>query len=99
MSTRDNRFFLVVYDIADSTRLRRVARRMESAGTRVQDSVFHCRLTPSDHEALVKDLTALINIESDKISLYPVCTKDLPDVEFVGKVLPNNSMAQGYAIV
>jgi CRISPR-associated protein Cas2 len=37
---------LILYDIADAKRLRRVARVCEDFGVRLQDSVFECDISP-----------------------------------------------------
>lgn len=59
--------YLVSYDIANAKRLRRVAKTLESYGTRLQYSVFEC---PLDDLRLAKARAALaeiINIEHDQV--------------------------------
>lgn len=67
--------YLVCYDVADPRRLRRVARLMERHGTRVQRSVFVCRLTAAQKERLAARLGRLILPASDAVSLYALCAR------------------------
>lgn len=66
---------VVSYDVggtekADARRLRRVAKRLESIGQRVQYSVFECLIEPSDYELLKADLLKLIDTEIDALRIY-----------------------------
>lgn len=59
--------YLVSYDIANAKRLRRVAKCLESYGTRLQFSVFEC---PLDDTRLAQAKTALaeiINTDQDQV--------------------------------
>ena len=40
----DAKWWLVSYDVRDSNRLRKVAKKLEGYGERLQYSVFRCRL-------------------------------------------------------
>jgi len=65
--------FLFAYDIADTGRLRAVARVMEDYGHRMQQSVFVCLLTAGRYEQLIKTLLSTIEIEEDAITAFRVC--------------------------
>lgn len=67
--------YLVCYDIASPRRLRRVARLMEGVGTRVQRSVFVCRLSAAQRRRLEARLHHLLDLDSDAVSLYKLCTR------------------------
>lgn len=72
---------LLTYDIRDPKRLRRVAQLLEGYGTRIQYSVFRCRL---DHEQLEKlhwELNQIMSEEDDLlvIPLCGQCSKKIPD--------------------
>lgn len=59
--------YLVCYDIADSKRLRRVAKICESYGNRIQFSVFESSLSSTMLASLQMELDALINHDTDQI--------------------------------
>ena len=66
---------LVTYDVATETRagqkrLRRVAKRCEAYGQRVQKSVFECTLDPADLEKLKSDLAREIKESEDSLRFY-----------------------------
>lgn len=67
---------LVIYDIADPKRLRRVARLMEDFGVRLQDSVFDCWLTPQQLAQLQAKMVPLIHRGEDSVRYIPLCTRD-----------------------
>lgn len=67
---------LVIYDIADAKRLRRVARLAEDFGVRVQESVFYCWLTPQQLLTLQAKMLALLNRTRDSVRYVPVCDRD-----------------------
>jgi len=59
--------FLVCYDIADSKRLRRVAKVCESYGSRIQFSVFESALSSTMLASLRAELDSIINHDTDQI--------------------------------
>ena len=66
---------LVTYDVATETRagqkrLRRVAKRCEAYGQRVQKSVFECTLDPAGLEKLKSDLAREIKESEDSLRFY-----------------------------
>ena len=88
MLHRPEQLYLVAYDIADPRRLHKVARRLEGAGWRVQQSVFHCRLNCPDLDRLAKDLGEIIHAGEDCIRIYPLCGRDDRDIQVAGRPLP-----------
>lgn len=67
--------YLVTYDIETTTqegvrRLAKVAQVCESYGTRVQYSVFECRLTETKVQHLMGQLADVIEPRVDSIHLY-----------------------------
>lgn len=61
------RRFLVCYDIANPKRLRRVAKVLESYGTRLQYSVFECPFDELRMEKAKADLREVINADHDQV--------------------------------
>jgi len=68
----EKNWHLISYDVRDSKRLREVAKKLEGYGSRVQYSVFRCRL---DHVALEKLHWQLNEIleEEDDLLVIPLC--------------------------
>jgi CRISPR-associated protein Cas2 len=58
-------WYLVTYDVREPRRLRRVAKRLEGYGTRIQYSVFRCRLRPREMERMQWELTRIMEQEDD----------------------------------
>ena len=79
-------FLLVAYDIADDDRRRRVSETLENYGTRVQESVFECHLTPGQREELEEQIARLIEPEADNVRYYRVCQDCLAQSTSVGPV-------------
>lgn len=67
---------LVIYDIADPKRLRRVARLMEDYGVRLQESVFDCWLSPPQLARLQAKMLPLIDLGKDSVRYIPLCARD-----------------------
>lgn len=63
---------LISYDVRDPKRLRRVAKKLEGYGTRVQFSVFRCRLDRETLEKLHWELNQLMTDEDDLL-VFPLC--------------------------
>ncbi|MBI3884803.1 MAG: CRISPR-associated endonuclease Cas2 [Opitutae bacterium] len=64
-STR--RRYLVSYDIGNAKRLRRVAKTLESYGTRLQYSVFECPLDDLRLTQARSALAEIINTDHDQV--------------------------------
>ena len=62
-------WYLIAYDIRDDRRLRRVAKTLEGYGTRLQFSVFRCRLTVRDMERLRWELSRIVQCDDDVLFL------------------------------
>jgi CRISPR-associated protein Cas2 len=67
MTASTRRRYLICYDIANARRLRRVAKVMESYGTRLQYSVFECPLDDLRLEQLKLELRGEINSDHDQV--------------------------------
>jgi CRISPR-associated protein Cas2 len=59
--------YLVSYDIANAKRLRRVAKTLESYGTRLQYSVFECPLDDLRLAQARAALAEIINTDHDQV--------------------------------
>lgn len=59
--------YIVSYDIADPTRLRRVHRTVRDFGDGIQLSVFACQLTDRDRAILECKLLDILNQREDQV--------------------------------
>jgi CRISPR-associated protein Cas2 len=65
--------FLVCYDMADTKRLRKVAKVLERESIRIQKSqFFYLGATQDDIVDLVDELNTIIDKEEDDIRIYKV---------------------------
>lgn len=58
-------WYLVTYDVRDPKRLRQTAKRLEGYGSRIQYSVFRCRLQPRELERMQWELAKILDSEDD----------------------------------
>jgi len=68
---------LIIYDIADNRRRRRVAGILEENAVRVQESAFEARLTTAQLARLRAMLEAAVTID-DSLRIYTVPDASLP---------------------
>jgi len=64
---------LITYDVRDPKRLRHVAKKLEGYGTRLQYSVFRCRLDRQMLEKLHWELNQIMADEDDLL-VIPLCS-------------------------
>jgi len=65
---------LITYDIRDPKRLRKVAKKLEGYGERLQYSVFRCRLDRLALEKLCWELADIIK-DNDDLLVMPICAR------------------------
>ncbi|MFV0444413.1 MAG: CRISPR-associated endonuclease Cas2 [Planctomycetaceae bacterium] len=65
---------LIAYDIRDPKRLRHVAHKLEAYGTRVQFSLFRCRLDRRMLEKLRWELAEIMD-PVDSLLVMPLCSQ------------------------
>jgi CRISPR-associated protein Cas2 len=65
---------LITYDVRDAKRLRKVAKKLEGYGERLQYSVFRCRMDRLALEKLCWEL-AEIMAASDDLLVMPMCSR------------------------
>jgi CRISPR-associated protein Cas2 len=68
------KWYLVAYDVRDGKRLRSVARKLEGYGTRIQYSVFRCRLTDRTLERLRWELSQILDVVDD-LMIVELCDR------------------------
>jgi len=68
----DKSWHLITYDIRDAKRLRKVAKKLEGYGERMQYSVFRCRLDRVALEKLCWELAEIMK-DNDDLLVMPIC--------------------------
>ena len=79
----NSQFLIVSYDIPSNRRRYKVMKTLEGFGTRVQYSVFECKLKPRQVSDLRKRVVKLIAPE-DSIRLYFISADDVNRIERLG---------------
>lgn len=80
---------LITYDVATSSengvkRLRKVSKKCQDYGQRVQNSVFECVVDATELTKLKKELMDLIDEEQDSLRIYRLGNNYQNKVEHVG---------------
>ncbi len=76
---------IVAYDIADPTRLARIAKIMEDYGVRVQKSIFEVTARKGVFREMKDRIERVMVFEQDGVKYFPVCEKCAQTVEIIGK--------------
>lgn len=84
MSSADALRYLVCYDIPDTPRRDKIARKLDDYGARVQYSVFEMVLDHRLFDNLVADLNALIDPAQDRVNVYALCAACMKKALFLG---------------
>lgn len=78
-------FYVVVYDIPDDKRRKKVSDLLEGYGQRVQYSVFECILTQAQYKELRERLRKRVKLSEDSVRFYPLSKHTLSQVETWGE--------------
>lgn len=77
-------FYVVVYDIPDDKRRKKVSDLLEGYGQRVQYSVFECFLSQGKYDELRQRLQKRVKLSEDSVRFYPLSKHTLNQVETWG---------------
>ena len=77
--------WIVAYDTPSDRRRRKLARLLEGYGTRVQWSVFECRLREDEVKVLVGRLSRLIHAGEDSVRLWPLPESSSARIQQLGR--------------
>ncbi len=80
-----NQFIVVSYDIIDDKKRTRVAKILKDFGSRVQYSVFECRISDKQLAELKNLLTKAIDLKQDSIRIYFVCQECTRRIFLIGE--------------
>lgn len=78
------RLWVIVYDIADDGRRRRLAAVLGRRAERVQESVFEAWLTGAELRELLAEVVAVIEPAADAVRAYPLALRDASRREMLG---------------
>ena len=71
MSVNGKADFIISYDISDSKRLQKLARRLEKVAMRIQYSIFLLsEATQAQLYAVVDEITGIIDHDEDDVRIY-----------------------------
>ncbi len=80
--------YLVVYDISNEKRLRRIARITEKFGIRVQKSVFECIISESEVNKLIKEVLDVMKLDEDNLRVYEISSSNVKKIRVFGNSIP-----------
>ncbi len=78
-------FVFISYDISNDKRRLKVMKNLQDYGTRVQFSVFECRLESRQLDMLKRRLKPLARERQDSIRFYYLSVDDVQRIEVIGK--------------
>jgi CRISPR-associated protein Cas2 len=75
---------VISYDVREDKRRTKVAKCLLGYGTRVQYSVFECRLKPAQVSKVLEELRRLIDVTTDSVRCYPLDAGAVKCMQVVG---------------
>lgn len=91
-------WYLVSYDVREPRRLKRVAKCLEGYGTRIQYSVFRCRLHPRELERMHWELTKILD-SVDELLIIGICDSCASRIRIKGEKNNWNEKEASFQIV
>ncbi len=85
MEDDEKQNFLIMYDINDPKRLRKVAKYLEGYAYRVQLSVYESRMDSQTYRKMKRGLKKLVDDFHDNVLIFPLCDTDWQKRERYGK--------------
>ena len=80
---------VIVYDIIDNKRRKKVSDLLEKHGDRVNKSVFECIFKNKEQlNMMILELTETINRKKDSVRIYNICKNCILDSHLLGKNEP-----------
>ena len=89
--------YVVIYDISDDKRRRRVFNLLDGYGQRVQFSAFECVLNDRKFEELRARLAKVVKMDEDSVRFYPISKHTLGQVVIWG--VPPLTQMSGSVVV
>ena len=78
-------YYLFIYDIGNPKIIAKIVKRLNQINSmRIQKSVFEIQCNKKEIMMFITDVCKLINHNTDKIALIPICSHDYSEIEFYG---------------
>ena len=71
----ERRLYLAAYDVSDNGRLARVLKAVRGFASGGQKSAYECWLTPTEWQALHREVAELIDPSEDRFILFPLAPR------------------------
>lgn len=84
-SSDPEKTFLIMYDIRDAKRLRRVHQICKKYGLPQQYSVFEARLTQRKFLRFIREITVWIHRKEDQLVCIPLCEHCRKSIQTLGQ--------------
>ncbi len=79
--------YVVSYDITSDRRRNKIAKTLEGYGTRIQYSVFECRLSEKKYKEMYRKLMQLMSDEEEgSIRIYFICGNCEGKIRTIGEI-------------
>lgn len=92
--------YVVSYDITSDRRRNKIAKTLEGYGTRIQYSVFECRLTEKKYKEMYRKLMQLMaDAEEGSIRFYSICGNCEEKIRTIGEITGQTEQAAEQVIV
>lgn len=92
--------YVVSYDITSDRRRNKIAKTLEGYGTRIQYSVFECRLTEKKYKEMYRKLIQLMTDEEDgSIRIYSICGNCEGKIRTIGAIPSQPERSAEHVIV
>ncbi len=75
---------IVAYDIVDNKIRNKVAKILGNYGSRVQKSVFECRINDRQYLKMRAEIEIKIDFQADSVRYYPICARCAGNIEVAG---------------
>jgi len=92
------RHWLIIYDICNLKRLRKIEKIVSRYGIRLQKSVFESDANENIILALQRKLENIMG-ENDFTAILPLCENDWQKAEKYGKIYPSSFINGAYGIL
>lgn len=91
--------WVIAYDVSDDRRRARLAKILEGSGSRIQYSLFECRLDQRRLQALRERLRREIDPDCDSLRCYPLCPPCMERTLRQGRDADGQGQDDGYFLV
>lgn len=92
--------YVVSYDITSDRRRNKIAKTLEGYGTRIQYSVFECRLAEKKYKEMYRKLMQLMSDEAEgSIRIYSICGNCEGKICTIGEIPNRLEQSEEHVIV